>query len=102
MAGVELWCRVRVVGADGAELAGVVLRGRGAPDLGSVDAIARLMLAARRIGGDITVSEVSPDMGALLALAGLGVEMEGQAELGEEPFGFQKSQEETHPGDLPS
>jgi hypothetical protein len=89
-----------VVGPDGAELAHVVLEGPGAPDLAAVDDVARLTLAAGRLGGEITLLDLSPAMGALLELAGLGVEMEGQAELGEEPLGVQEGQEETHPGDL--
>lgn len=107
MAAVQLWCRVRVVGTDGAELARCVLEGPGAPDLGAVDDLARLVLLAGRFGGGIVLAEVSPTLGALLELAGLRVELgglrvevEGQAELGEQPIGVQEGQEERHPGDL--
>ena len=102
MAAVELWCRVRVVDPDGAELARYVLEGPGAPDLGAVDDVARLALLAGRLGGDIVLANVSPVLLGLLELAGLRVEVEGQTELGEEPLGIQERQEERHPGDLPS
>jgi hypothetical protein len=100
MDGLQLWCRVTVMGPDGAELACVVLEGPGGPDLAAVDDVARLTLAAARLGGEITLTDLSPAMGALLELAGLRVEMEGQAELGKEPLGVQEVQEETHPGDF--
>jgi hypothetical protein len=100
MDGVQRWCRVTVVGPDGTELAHVVLEGPGAPDLAAVDDVARLALAAGRLGGEITLLDLSPALGALLELAGLRVEMEGQAELEEEPVRVQEGQEPTHPGDL--
>jgi hypothetical protein len=65
-----------------------------------VDEVARLALLASRVGGDISLADVSPAMWELLELAGLSVEMEGQAELGEQPLGIQQREEEVHPGDL--
>jgi hypothetical protein len=41
------------------------------PDLGTVDALARLTLLARRRGLRVLVSEASPMLRALLDLAGL-------------------------------
>jgi hypothetical protein len=76
MAAVQLWCRVRFVGPDGGELARWALQGRGAPDLGVVDDLARLVLLAGRLGGGVVVSELSPALAALLELAGLPVEVE--------------------------
>jgi hypothetical protein len=102
MDGVERWCRVTVVGPDGTELARYGLEGVGAPDLRAVDAVARAMLAVGRVGGTVVLGEVAPALAALLELAGLGVEVEGQAELGKEPLGVQEGQEERHPGDLPA
>jgi len=102
MAAVQQWCRVTLVDADGVEIACCVLEGPGAPDLGAVDDFARLALLARRLGGGIVVTDLSPPLGALLELAGLGVEVERQAELGEEAIGVQRGQEERHPGDLPT
>jgi len=101
MEDVQLWCRVTVMGPDGSELARFVLEGPGAPDLGVVDDVARLMLVVGRLGGGITVDDVSPAMRAILELAGLRVEVEGQAERGEQPLGVQEGQEEAHPRDLP-
>ena len=90
----ELWCRVTVVGPDRAQLACGVLEGSGTPDLGAVDDVARLALLAGCLGGGIVLTEVSPVLRALLELAGLCVEMEGQAERGEEPLRVQEVQEE--------
>ena len=83
MCSVRPWCRVTVVGPDGMHLATLVLAGPGEPDVGTVDDIARLSLAASRLGGRATLTDVLPALRALLELAGLGAEMEGQAELGE-------------------
>jgi hypothetical protein len=90
----KLWCRVTIVGPDGEEMASVALEGAGFPDLGAVDEVARLALFAGRLGGDISLSDVSPALRALLVLAGLPVQMEGQAELGEQPLGVERRQEE--------
>jgi hypothetical protein len=98
---VQLWCRVTVVDPNGAELTSSVLEGPGAPDLGTVDDVVHLALLAGRLGGGIVISELSPALRALLELSGLRVEVEGQAESGEEPLGVQEGQEESHPGDLP-
>jgi hypothetical protein len=87
---------------DGTVLADWVFAGAGAPTLGAVDDVARLALLATRLGCRIALAEVSPAMRELLDLAGLRVEVQGQAELGEEPLGVQERQEEVHPGDLAS
>ncbi len=97
---VQLWCRVKVLSSDGAELADILLEGQGAPDLGAVGEVARLALLAGRLGGGVVLAEVSAALDALLRLAGLAVEVEGQAELAEEPLGAQEGQEKGHPGDL--
>lgn len=99
MVALQRWCRVTVVGPDGTVVACCELDGPGFPGLGAVDDVARLALLASRLGGSITLAEVSPAMRELLELAGLCVEMEGQAELGEEPCGIQQREEEVHPGD---
>ena len=64
------------------------------------DEVARLALLAGRLGGDVALGEVCPALDALLHLTGLAVEVEGQAELAEEPLRAQEGQEEGHPGDL--
>jgi hypothetical protein len=102
MAALERWCRVTVVGGGGAVLAAGVIEGTGAPDLGAVDEVARLALLAARSGATMTIADVSPAMAELLELAGLRVQVEGQAEGREEPLGVEEVQEEVHPGDLPA
>jgi hypothetical protein len=99
---VNLWCRVQIVGADQATLACHQLGGPGFPDLGAVDDVARLALLARRLGGRVVLSDVSPGLRSLLELAGLPVEVEGEAEGREEALGIEEGQEELHPGDLAS
>ncbi len=97
----ERWCQVRVLGPDGAELASELLGGEGRPDLGTLDHLARLGLQAGRLGGRLVLAQVSPALRALLDLAALPVEVEGQPEPGEEPLGVEDGQEEQHPRDLP-
>jgi len=99
MATAPPWCRVLIVGPEGTQLACFVLEGKGAPDISAVDALAQLALFARRLGGDVVVAEVSVALSGLLELAGLGLEMQRQPELGEESLGLQKGQEERHLGD---
>ncbi|MGO8862007.1 MAG: hypothetical protein ACLQRH_14750 [Acidimicrobiales bacterium] len=93
------WCRLKILGADGAELAVHVLHGPGQPDLNTVDDVARLALLAKRLGGGIVFTQVSPALLGLLDLCGLGLEVAGQSEGGEEAMGIQEVQEESHPDD---
>ncbi len=95
------WCRVTVVDHEGTVVAWRVLEGPGEPDLAVVDDVARLGLLATRLGGRIVIGDVSPRIRELFELAGLRVEVQGQAEFGKEPLGVQERQEEVHPGDLP-
>jgi hypothetical protein len=69
--------------------------------LGVLDEIARLVLVTGRLGGHIVLTDVTPAVAALLKLAGLRVEVEGQPERGEEAFWIQEGQEELHASDLP-
>ena len=65
--------RVRALVASGD--ADVVVCDVGAlrePDAGTVDALARLQLAARRLGTQIRLRHASPVLAELLAFAGLG------------------------------
>jgi hypothetical protein len=100
MEDMVLWCRVTVVGPDGAELTSRALTGPGTPDLGAVDEVARLALLAGRLGGVIVLAELAPALRILLELAGLRVEVKGQAESGKEALGVQEGQKEGHAGDL--
>jgi hypothetical protein len=96
---VRRWCRVTVLAPDGGELATCLLEGPGDPDLRAVDDVARLALWAGRLGGGIVLADLSPATRELLELAGLSVEVEGQAKFGEESLGVQEGQEEGHPRD---
>jgi hypothetical protein len=74
-----------------------------APDAGSVDALARLELLARRQGTQLQLREVSPELQQLLGLCGLAgvlrVEAVGQPEEREERAGVE---EERQLGDPPA
>jgi len=72
--------------------------GLGPPGLTTVDALARMQLAARRAGGGIRLRGPDPALTALLALAGLPFETEGQPEQREPPF---RVEETVEPGDPP-
>lgn len=65
-----------------------------AADAGTVDALARLQLAARRRGARLSVRDASADLQCLLVLLGLrealGVESSREAEQREEGGGVEK------------
>jgi hypothetical protein len=61
------------------------------PDLAVVDALARLQLAARRLGGTIRIHHVSHELRGLLVLAGLSGVLPVCAGLGGE--GGRKAEE---------
>ena len=73
------------------------------PDNGTVDALARLQLAVKRLGGSIRLRGTSTRLEELLALTGLGevmplcVEAVRETEEREETLGVE---EEADPGDL--
>jgi hypothetical protein len=72
------------------------------PDLASADRLARLQLAAKRLGLELRLRRVPAELRALLTLIGLaellGVEPVGQAEQREDALGVE---EERHVGDPP-
>ncbi|MEU9398566.1 STAS domain-containing protein [Streptomyces sp. SID4985] len=79
--------------------AGVVVcdvSGVGDPRLGHVELLARLELAARRVGGRIRLRDPAPALVALLAFVGLRFQVEGEVEEGE-PAG--RVQEAVETGD---
>ena len=96
VADVVRWGRVVVIGLTGAPLATCVLSGPGRPDLSVVDVVARWQLAARRLGGSIRLVDVSPELAELLDLSGLGRQVGGQAEGGEQLLGVEEG---VQPGD---
>jgi hypothetical protein len=87
-----------VVVDDGTEL--VVGQMADRPELGCVNALARLQLAVRRCGWTLVVRDPHPNLGGLLELCGLAgvIELEpvGQPELGEQL----RVDEVVQPGDL--
>lgn len=97
----ELWCRVTVTHDGGSEFA-LSICGAGVPGIEAVDAVARLSWLARRAGASVHLSHVSREMRELLDLAGLSVEMQWEAEGGEEQLRLHRSEEDRQLGDLPS
>ena len=78
------------------------------PDLGTIDGLARLALATRRLGHGLRLSQASSELAELMALVGLAgvvpcaesaVEPRRQAEHREEPGGVE---EEDDPADAPA
>lgn len=88
-----------VIVDDGTELV-VGCMGPERPDLGCVNALARLQLAAGRCGWTLVVRDPHPSLSGLLELVGLGgvvrLEPLGQPELGEQL----RVDEVVQPGDL--
>ena len=82
--------------ATGARVVVCDVRGIGPPGLGTIDALARMQLAARRAGGRIGLRHPDLALRALLDLVGLAFEVEGQAEEGEPAGGVEEAVE---PGD---
>lgn len=100
------WCRLRVEAADGRVLARRTLHGFGPPDLAAVDAVARLVLLARRERARLVVEDAVPELYDLIELTGLTevalrVEPGGETELGEHLAGVEQVEEEAHLGDPP-
>ena len=100
----EPWCRLRVERPDGHVVARHTLHGVGAPDLDTLDAVARLLLLTRRGGTRLVVEDAVPELRELIDLAGLVLPVEpgGEAELGEHPAGVEQIEEEAHLGDPPA
>jgi hypothetical protein len=84
---------VVVLVRDGAEVAAWPLVRRGRLDVGVADELARLQLAAQRLGCSVQLRDAGEELIGLLELVGLGgvvtevplrVEMLGKPEVGEE------------------
>jgi hypothetical protein len=71
------------------------------PDVHAIDALARLQLAARRLGMEVRLRHASRELQELVAFAGLRdvlrVEAGGQAEQGEERVGVEEERELDNP-----
>ena len=97
-----------IADAEGRVLARCSLAGPGAPGLGAVDAVARLALAATRLGGVVTLVDPPASLRELLDLTGLGiettaigtaglrVEVRWETEGGEQPLVVEPGEEEVH------
>ena len=72
------------------------------PDISIVDQIARLALTARRAGGRLVLESMCDELAELFDLAGLGVQVEWEAERREQPLGLEGGKEDRQLGDLPS
>jgi hypothetical protein len=92
---VRRWARIAVMAPGPVEVVSWSLEGTGHPGLDAVDDIARLQLAARRVGWTVLVSEPCPELAALVDLVGLRLEVLGQPEAGEQ----RGVEEEVHPDD---
>ncbi len=72
-----------------------------APDVHALDALARLQLAARRLGMEVRLRHASRELQELVAFAGLRdvlrVDASGQAEQGEERVGVEEERELDNP-----
>jgi len=97
MAPNQVWCRVTCVGGSGAVVATSVLAGPGAPDLATVEELARLRLEATRRGLLVVVSEVAPALAELLELVGLRGQMCAQVACGEGPLRVEEGVEAADP-----
>ena len=73
------------------------MRGGGAPDLEAVDRLARLQLAATRMGGRLELSDVAAGLAGLLGLVGLLGQVGRQAEDREESVGVEERVEPADP-----
>jgi hypothetical protein len=60
-----------VLAVGGTEMATWPLAGSTRPDLSVIDTLARFALAARRMGGDVTVRGAGPELLALIDFVGL-------------------------------
>jgi hypothetical protein len=85
------WCRLTII--DDAD---------SLPDMSIVEQIARLALAAHRAGGRLVVETLCDELAELFELAGLGVEVQWEAERREQPLRLEGGQEDRQLGDLPA
>jgi len=97
MAGFGIWCRVALMAPGGVPLRTWVVSGIGAPDLGLVEYLARLQLAATRAGGMLVVDDFCDTLTEILDLTGLRRQVCGQLEEREEPLRVQKRMQARDP-----
>jgi hypothetical protein len=85
------WCRLTI--ADDANAL---------PDILIVDVIARLALNVRRAGGRLVIDSTCDELAELFDLAGLGIQVQWEAERREQPLRIEGGQEDRQLGDLPT
>jgi hypothetical protein len=90
------WGRIVYIGGPGRPVAAWALVGCERPDLAAIDGLARMQLAARRLGGVIRVTDMCPELAELVDLAGLRRELTGQPEEGKDALGVEEG---VNPGD---
>jgi hypothetical protein len=95
------WGRIVFIGGCGQVVAAWPVAGEARPDLGTVDALARLRVAAARLGLCIEVWEMRPELAELVELAGLRQVLEGRGLGGETERGEEVAdiEEAVEPGD---
>jgi hypothetical protein len=91
------WCQVSVLGPDGSPLATWPVGGPDHADLSTVEALARLVLTARRQGYNVALTDICPELLALLDLVGLRRQVVGQTEDGKDPLGVEEAVEADDP-----
>ena len=99
----DLWCRLTLFAPDGSAVGSWTLRGEGAPDIGTVDRLARVFLAARSVGCTAVLTDAAPALADVFELAGLGAlhgQMRRESERGEHPR--HGALERREPADLPA
>ena len=70
------WCRFSLLDEEGSEIASGFLTGDAGPDIDAVNAIARLVLTARRSGTTFKLFDACPELIELIELAGLSVQVD--------------------------
>ena len=85
------WCRLAIIDDASSR-----------PDMSVVDQIARLALMVRRAGGRLVLEAMCDELAELFELAGLGVEVQWEAEQREQPLRIEGGKEDRQLGDLPS
>lgn len=74
---MTVWCRLCLRDSTGTLTLWEPVEGDGAPDLATVDALARRALAEARRGRRVVLVDVAPALLELIELAALPVEVEG-------------------------
>jgi hypothetical protein len=99
------WCRIRTVDRDGTFRDAGTFGGRASPDLEAVDRLARRLVTLRHHDQRPFLVAVDARLAELLELVGLAdlvVEVQGEAEGGEEALRVDEVEEPAHGTDGPA